>query len=202
MVHGHLPTRSEQVRSLLDSMTPEQLKALEDGIDNYEKVFETAGHPFRGLVRLYGVTDLENQSTAKEATCTKGCAFCCSIRVVATELETDMIARHCREHNIEIDTDKLEQQKDLDEDEYLLNPHKRCTFLAPDNSCKIYDVRPFACRNHYVANDPALCDTDAYPHGLVAGIENLPAALPAVAVMRKYEIDSFPKLLLKSLKKY
>jgi Fe-S-cluster containining protein len=137
----------------------------------------------------------------KNIPCKKGCAFCCHIKVVTSELETDLIVSHCNDKGIEIDTETLQKQKDLGVEEYLFSPHKRCVFLDTDNTCKIYEVRPVACRSHTVTSEAALCDTDKYPHGFVAEYFNMDAAIPTVALLDISCVGSFPGLLLKSIHK-
>ena len=37
----------------------------------------------------------------------------------------------------------------------------RCPFLGADGLCTVYEIRPFACREHLVTSDPARCDEPA-----------------------------------------
>ena len=73
------------------------------------------------------------------------CANCCkTTSPVFTDRDIDRIAKHLRIKPSQM----VEQYLHLDEEEdYVLN-EAPCAFLAPDNYCLIYEVRPKACREY------------------------------------------------------
>jgi Fe-S-cluster containining protein len=91
-----------------------------------------------------------------DVVCTRGCAFCCSLRVCATAPEVLLVARYVRalhsrllERGVDLvdlvrSTDR--KTRGLGEAERVaLNKH--CAFAAR-GVCIIYPVRPLACRGH------------------------------------------------------
>jgi Fe-S-cluster containining protein len=88
-----------------------------------------------------------------ELACHKGCATCCTLRVLATAPEIFLIAK-----TIKADpelakvlperifaSDKLTRNLDEPGRVKLRN---RCPFILSAGSCSIYPVRPLACRGH------------------------------------------------------
>jgi Fe-S-cluster containining protein len=73
------------------------------------------------------------------------CANCCkTTSPVFTDHDISRIAKHLRMKPSQM----VEQYLHLDEeDDYVLN-EAPCAFLAPDNYCLIYEVRPKACREY------------------------------------------------------
>lgn len=170
----------------------------------HTKMLETSSHPFRGLRNIYKAADEANESLVGKISCKKGCAHCCHIRVSCTPLEAKMIYAYCVQHDIPIDEEKLKAVADLDQDEYMFSPQKRCTFLADDNTCKIYEVRPIMCRNHNSAIDPINCDTDVNPFAQVGSIIDWEAMMAATALIGHagdQTHDSLPKRLLTEINK-
>lgn len=123
-----------------------------------------------------------------EITCRAGCSACCRQLVVVSPLEAHAIAAHVDANpglaaRIAIRSaawaDGLAAHADLaaaigafdtqsgyvsgDEGGALELSYWRtqlpCPFLEQDR-CNIYPVRPFACREHHVTSDPALCASD------------------------------------------
>ena len=73
------------------------------------------------------------------------CANCCkTTSPIFTNKDIERIASHLKLRP----ADLVEKYLHLDEDgDYVLNSSP-CTFLEDDNYCKIYDVRPKACREY------------------------------------------------------
>jgi uncharacterized protein len=86
------------------------------------------------LARLYASIDAEAHRIAGlhacRLLCKKSCASCCVDDISVFEIE----AEHIRQQGKKI----LETEK----------PHQQgsCAFLDKDNSCRIYEVRPYVCR--------------------------------------------------------
>lgn len=192
-------------QELLDNLTEEQWRKIHHGVSLYTQEIDNCNDKFHALKRMFRAVDQENEKIPPDVKakipCKKGCAFCCNIRIAATPVEAELAVSYAKQKNISIDTNKLRALKDLSEQEYILSPHKRCVFLADDNACKIYPVRPFACRNYFVTNDPEDCNVETNPKGGTISFMNMPANLPIIAFMNRYGLSSFPKELLKALTK-
>ncbi len=73
------------------------------------------------------------------------CANCCSTTSpIITDKDTERIAKHLRMKVV--DFEKQYTRFDGDGDRVFLN--QPCEFLASDNYCLIYDVRPKACAEY------------------------------------------------------
>ena len=193
-------TPRDQIADVFLSLTAKEREELDNGIDDSEKIFRQYGHEFAGLRKLYKRIDQANISSQQISSCKKGCAFCCHIRVAITELEARFIIHYCKTMGIEIDTAKLEDLRHLDEVEYMLHPNRKCTFLAENNTCKIYEARPASCRNYYVTSDPSLCDTNG-PSKYVETFINWESVMPSVALLKVGgKTGSLPDLILNELK--
>ena len=75
----------------------------------------------------------------------KTCANCCkTTSPIFRDNDIDRIAKHLRMRPSEL----IEEHLHLDEDkDYVLN-FAPCTFLGDNNLCRIYEVRPTACRQY------------------------------------------------------
>lgn len=73
------------------------------------------------------------------------CANCCkTISPVFTDQDIQRIARHLRMKPSEF----VDTYLKLDEEHDYVLQQSPCAFLAPDNSCLIYEHRPRACRQY------------------------------------------------------
>jgi Fe-S-cluster containining protein len=91
-----------------------------------------------------------------EPDCHKGCATCCTIRVVATAPEVFLVARYIRSVQDKLkqagidmrqrlaDADSVTRDQDASERVEL---RQRCPYIH-QGACIIYPVRPLACRSH------------------------------------------------------
>lgn len=101
-----------------------------------------------------------------EVACHKGCATCCTVRVVATAPEVLLATRYVRA------AEKLLKQKGIDLRQRLRDAddvtrghgekqrvklRKRCPFIDK-GACVIYPVRPLACRGHASYDKQACVD--------------------------------------------
>lgn len=94
----------------------------------------------------------------ERVTCKAGCSFCCRINVDATKIETEGVVAYAKEHNINIDIAALQEQATAHNDDRPFLKHAKCVFLGEDNLCKVYAVRPNACRKYLVITSPHLCE--------------------------------------------
>lgn len=168
--------------------TPEKLDLIEQSITHYINEFkrgEKEANHVSALNAMYLMMEeiKPDAIIADKISCKKGCAYCCHINVDMTKVEGDLIKVYCEEKNIEINYEMLELQKKLTINERSASVNSACVFLDDNNTCKIYDVRPMACRNYMVVNDPDKCDMKKYPGGNVAIYGNLDREIIASAIM-------------------
>lgn len=73
--------------------------------------------------------------------CAKGCHSCCKPGLTVNALEAHAIRNWIGQR-----PDIRQKIKDLQEQ----NPHQgqRCSLLAADGACAVYEVRPIVCRSH------------------------------------------------------
>ena len=73
------------------------------------------------------------------------CANCCkTTSPIFTNKDVDRIAKH-----LQMKPSEFEQKYLIRDDEYdLVLTESPCVFLAKDNKCRIYDVRPRACAEY------------------------------------------------------
>ena len=127
----------------------------ETGTLNYSNLKEN----FQRLIAI----DLKESPHTSKITCSKGCSFCCHIKVDTDILEATAIYNYCKDNNIEIDWDYVSKQTDSGHDEHKWYKDKalrKCVFLSQAGECRIYESRPFGCRKHYSIDDPNKCNTD------------------------------------------
>lgn len=178
-------------------------------IDNYINQLNSNTESTDEKVKaMYSVIDEVNEDSFKgkqQPSCKKGCAHCCYIQVGTTEWEVDLILNWMKSKGLEFTEEelkKIELQANLKDDvEYILSPHRKCVFLGADNMCGIYEVRPAACRNYYVFNDPEDCNTFKGDIGTKTLVNfHLDTITPIMALMQMSELGTLPKLLFKKLK--
>lgn len=137
-------------------------EALDTLIQNFNLLREQTGAAYAmGLLRALldrAIKDKNAELGAPEITCKKGCAFCCRINVDATKTEAQMVIAYARVNNIPIDVDALKEQANATNDERPFLKNAKCVFLGKDNLCKVYAVRPNACRKYFVVSAPQLCE--------------------------------------------
>lgn len=103
-----------------------------------------------------------------EITCKKGCAYCCHQKIGISQAEAYLIINFVSFWNIKINWDLLMSQKGHEDWSKIPFKSSKCIFLGEDNLCKIYEVRPGACRWYFSLQDPKLCDIEQFPGGSVS----------------------------------
>jgi uncharacterized protein len=111
---------------------PHKLAEREDKL--FKKFRKDLADPIRKLKKLYIFMDELYAIVAKFTPCKLGCSACCYYPISISEIEIGYIEQS---HGIERTTLKA------------LSPHSDtpCPFLT-NNSCSIYETRPFVCRRH------------------------------------------------------
>ncbi len=91
-----------------------------------------------------------------EPDCHKGCAACCTIRVVASAPEILLVARYLRANEAALKANGIDIKQRLataddvtrgHDEQQRVNLRRRCPFIHK-GACVIYSVRPLACRSH------------------------------------------------------
>lgn len=101
--------------------------------------------------------------------CRKGCATCCSLRVVGTAPELLLVTRYLRANDKQLQTQGINVRQRLEkadtvtrgrsEQERVALRH-RCPFIHK-GVCMIYAARPLACRSHISYDKQACVDAAA-----------------------------------------
>jgi Fe-S-cluster containining protein len=126
-------------------------------------VYEVAAHALdsahQGIEQVLARTSLESQPA-----CRAGCAFCCAIPVAVSPPEALYITAHLQgtlsaEAQGDLRTHlraRVEQRQGWTVD--ARQAHQRfCLFLGDDRQCRIYPIRPLACRG-YNSMSRAACE--------------------------------------------
>ena len=105
--------------------------------------------------------------------CHKGCSNCCYQPVACTDEEAQLIYKYCMDNRITIDFDKLERQQRYMEFDSCDNFNgittwndqtendQACVFLdRSDETCMIWEVRPFVCRVHLAEKTDKYCKSN------------------------------------------
>jgi Fe-S-cluster containining protein len=112
-----------------------------------ETINKSGGTPLVKLERLYNFMDELYSFVAKYTPCKKGCSHCCYTKVEISAIEAEYIEKSLG----------IKQNLHPIASTYFGTP---CPFLK-DNSCSIYEYRPFVCRKHVVLFDnPKWCEID------------------------------------------
>jgi Fe-S-cluster containining protein len=102
--------------------------------------------------------------------CCSGCSNCCYQPAACTDEEAQLIYRYCAENGVCIDFEKIERQLhyihvDSNDDFFgesawddQPEEDQSCIFLDKENqTCKIWEVRPFVCRVQLAEKTNAYC---------------------------------------------
>lgn len=113
------------------------------------------------LTRHYQQFELQGASYHQGAACARGCAFCCKQAgsIDITTLEglriREAIARLPRARRQTVNKALAREMKQREAGEVV-----PCPFLQRNDSCMIYDARPFSCRRIYSVHR---CSSEAPP---------------------------------------
>lgn len=130
-----------------------------------------------------GNVDIQAQAYPDIA-CHKGCATCCTIRVVATAPEVLLVARYLRSAGGALKQegiDLLQRLADADaltrgcDEQQRVELSCRCPYIDK-GACVIYPVRPLACRGHASYDKRACVDAAA------GRVDEIPYSVPHMAM--------------------
>ncbi len=158
------------MRELKDTIyaqfTPAQIKAANQFMDAMRIQIYKWKRPLVELKKLYKQIDDEaiDAGIPAAASCKKGCSYCCHINVDVSIMEVALLAPYVRKQDKQL----IDKQKGLSFKEFIELPYadKKCIFLE-NNVCRVYHDRPLACRTHFVASDPNLCNSQTGDHETV-----------------------------------
>jgi Fe-S-cluster containining protein len=126
-------TASKFNRAKAIEIIPIKLKIQEEKL--FDKVIKSKTNLTKKLVSLYEFMDGLSGSFSHLTPCKKGCSYCCEIRVDVSKIELSLIKSKAKK-----------AYNNATKDLVIGEP---CPFLK-DNSCSVYEVRPFLCRRHQV----------------------------------------------------
>lgn len=133
-MNGHPDVVASKLnRAKAIEIIPIKLKIQEEKL--FDKVRKSKINVTKKLVNLYEFMEEIASSFSHLIPCKKGCSYCCEIRVDVSKVELSLIKSKARK-----------AYNNATKDLVIGEP---CPFLK-DNSCSIYDVRPFLCRRHQV----------------------------------------------------
>ncbi len=108
----------------------------------------------RQLRGLYEDFERDADPFKKSAVCKIGCAFCCthfgSVDIIT--LEGLIIHEWIDSRNVQERSD-IRKQLTQNMEKKANGAISRCLFLKTNNTCGIYDIRPFSCRQLYSLKD-------------------------------------------------
>lgn len=130
-------TAQGRIDQFLKAMPPEL--AHREDIIKRNLSFENAS-PRNKLQKIYSLMAALGKVAEPYVACSRGCAACCRINVMISQLEATFIEKETGIKPALVARSLLHPQ-----DEFLGVP---CPFLK-DCSCSIYETRPFACRKHF-----------------------------------------------------
>ena len=113
---------------------PKKLIRQEDRF--FEKIQRFKAEPIKKLEMLYSFMDELSKFISRFTPCKKGCSACCHYKVSVSHVEVRYIEKNSQfQRSINLAPSR--------------NFHgEPCPFLKND-SCSIYEARPFACRKHH-----------------------------------------------------
>ncbi len=127
---------------------PEIPKSLIDAFSELEKIIITQNKSkYSKLKDIYFFIDKFNSEfTAPiiKPSCAKGCSYCCYMDVNIMDIEARFI-----ENNTGINIKNKSEHVSI-------NNSTACHFLV-DNTCSIYENRPFVCRTYHVLSPKEFC---------------------------------------------
>ncbi|MDE1712699.1 YkgJ family cysteine cluster protein (plasmid) [Chromobacterium amazonense] len=99
------------------------------------------------LRKIYDQTDKVTETVSPFMVCQKGCSHCCKIDVTISSVEAEYI--HKNTGFTPNNGSSLSKGHSANK--------TPCTFLAEDETCSIYEFRPFACRTFFAYDNPEYC---------------------------------------------
>lgn len=139
--------------------------------------------------------------SARQPSCSKGCAHCCYLHVDVMPQEARLLVEYAKERGYVIDRERLAKQAPKDDSTWNELPaeDRRCVFLGDDRTCQVYKHRPASCRKYLVVTPPAQCDAVAHPGGEVQVMFDLEAEIMLNAATSVLKMGSLASQVSKIL---
>jgi hypothetical protein len=128
---------AELRRSQFILAIPTNLNAQEDAIQR--KLSSENASARSKLRKIYSLMSDLMGAAEPYVACGKGCSSCCKMNVMITQVEANYIEMETGIKPIQLTSYRIHGKE-----EFISVP---CPFLK-DDSCSIYEARPFACRKH------------------------------------------------------
>jgi len=105
------------------------------------------------LIEIYDRFEKDMQPYKKDALCKAGCSFCCTHfgNVDIITLEGLRIIEYLRELPKQMQK-SLQKKIEKNQKERENQKTSPCPFLKSDNTCLVYEIRPYSCRKLYSVN--------------------------------------------------
>ena len=178
--------------------------------DRYTEQFRAAGnqhapslaHGAHTAIEIVLERDRQKDAASVGIKCRKGCSHCCHEPVEIWPQEAVLLVEAAGEAGMEIDRARLERQSQYAIDTWRQQPaaDTACVFLGDDGACKVYEVRPNACRKLLVVTDPELCNGAKQPPHSVGRWFSWEAEMLESAALEVFGAALMPRLLLAELK--
>jgi Fe-S-cluster containining protein len=90
-----------------------------------------------------------------EEACSGTCSICCHDYIICSPAESVVIAKYMHDKKLTADKVRLHVSANKAVFDSFAPDHANriCPLLDPWGQCKVYEVRPLVCRNHYCTRD-------------------------------------------------
>ena len=140
------------MKQIMDNASEEDRELMARQLSHLIKSGKDVGpRVILSMLRKHVDAFVKHLSTQPDVACRRGCHHCCKIHVTASEPECEEIVKFCVDNNVTLDKEYLSLLADLTEATW---GNKRCPFLSLEGECKVYEVRPIACRKYHVQGTP------------------------------------------------
>lgn len=140
------------------------------------------------------------------STCTRGCNHCCRMLVRSSLAEGALLAAHLLQSTAWLSEIRELRLKLAEESDFIrslpsgqksvkyFEARKPCLFLdLQTGDCRIYSIRPAACRTYFVVSDPSLCSPDR-SGGPVSVVDMSKAEFSFIQALINQTADIIPPL--------
>lgn len=141
-----------------------------------------------------------------QISCRRGCAACCHHKVEVFAVEAVVLVEHERAAGrLAALLERAQAQLDVVGDSHDPDNWKRhrlrCVFLASDDTCEVYELRPLMCRGYLVGSPAEQCSIDSDQ-----GVDMLDVSVARARVFGplwklRPAVGVLPKMLLEEARK-
>lgn len=177
---------TDSLSVICQRLTPEERQQVGARLEFYTAEFTriAAEHdnPLDIACTIHEVVDREivahqrrHPSITEQVSCRQGCSYCCEMGVGIIPEEAALLIAYAREEALPFDLERVQRQAPATAKTWKdLAPYdRRCTFLADDGTCRVYEYRPFACRKYFVISPPIECKENTHAMRFVAPLAEI-----------------------------